>query len=135
MTKPGIPAIDRILDKCVETSSGCWEFGGTICAGYGVIRVDGATLRAHRVTFEHFRVPIPEGLVTDHLCENKPCVNPWHLEPVTRKVNTQRAFARTHCAKGHELTPENTYHPPSGVGLGRCRVCIAQRNVPRQAVS
>jgi hypothetical protein len=94
MTRPGIPAIDRVLSKCVETKAGCWEWTGTMSHDYGVVRVEGRSVPTHRLTYEFFIGEIPDGLVTDHLCNNPPCVNPWHLDPVTRRVNTQRAWAR-----------------------------------------
>ena len=106
------PAIDRVLEKVVIDPSGCWLFTGSRQrAGHGLVRVgsrtDGTTRleRAHRVTYEHFVGHIPAGLVLDHVkCQNPPCVNPWHLEPVTRGENARRAvLARTHCKHGHLL--------------------------------
>ncbi|MEU6674857.1 HNH endonuclease signature motif containing protein [Streptomyces sp. NPDC046925] len=98
---------------------GCWIYTGRIREdGYADIR-DAATDRttmAHRVTYEAFIGPIPEGLQLDHLCRNRRCVFPWHLEPVTARENLRRTPTswvarfgeRDHCDKGHELTPENT---------------------------
>jgi hypothetical protein len=78
--------------------------------------------------------PIPDGLVLDHLCRNKLCVNPKHLEPVTNQENILRGLtplvggyynmAKTHCPKGHEYSPENTYYRPSRWRQTRvCRIC------------
>lgn len=79
---------------------GCWIWqSGDNGSGYGKIHVNGDSLYAHRYGFELFRGPIPEGLVLDHLCENPPCVNPWHLEPVTHQENIRRAHASRREAK------------------------------------
>lgn len=73
---------------------------------------------------------IPPGLTLDHLCRNKVCVNPDHLDPVPGRVNTLRARALiTHCKQGHEFTEENTYVWTNG--WRKCRVCMrvsSQRN-------
>jgi hypothetical protein len=93
---------------------------------------------AHRVAYEDRIGPIPKGLVLDHLCRDPLCVNPFHLEPVTLKVNNRRGLgpiiasrlqtarnrARTHCKHGHPFTPENTYRERDG---RRCRRCAARR--------
>ncbi len=68
---------------------GCWEWLHAIqVRGYGVLR----GRLAHRVIYEAVRGPIPEGLQIDHLCENKRCVNPWHLEAVTLQENLRRYY-------------------------------------------
>jgi hypothetical protein len=70
--------------------------------------------------------PIPEGLEIDHLCRNRACVNPGHLEPVTRLENIRRGkqgefwAAKTHCKQGHPFSDENTYRTN---GKRRCRTC------------
>lgn len=95
----------------------CWQWGGTLRPdGYGVMLVDKRRPMAHRVAYEHHLGPIPDGLTIDHLCRNKSCVNPFHMEPVTAVENVRRSDAysavnarKTHCNHGHEFTPENTY--------------------------
>jgi hypothetical protein len=84
---------------------------------------------AHRWAYEFLRAEIPEGLHIDHLCRNRACVNPWHLEPVTNRVNGLRGESvaaqharKTHCIRGHEFTTENTYPIKNGKGRG-CREC------------
>lgn len=116
----------RSLSKPVE--SGCWEWQAFRDEdGYG--RVSTPTrgrFRAHRVSYEEFVGPIPAGLTIDHLCQNKACVNPEHLEPVTAVENHRRwAESRTHCKHGHEFSPENTYvwRNKDGEVHRACRTC------------
>lgn len=106
--------------------------------GYG--RVRGRRL-AHRVAYEAAHGPIPPGLEIDHLCFTRDCVNVAHLDAVTHQENCRRSAhnfgpregnhrrpnnvsLRTHCKRGHEFTPQNTYFPPSG-GSRQCRMCVA----------
>lgn len=116
----------------------CWEWVGAVTAnGYGRFspRVDGVMHRqmAHRVAYEALVGQIPDGLVIDHLCRNRRCVNPAHLEAVTQLVNVMRGegvgvinAAKSECLDGHEFTPENTYMTPRG---GRaCMACQRRRS-------
>lgn len=129
--------IDKIM-SLVEpvTESGCWIYLGNINdCGYGRIWVKGKEYRVHRITYEHFRGPIPSGLVPDHLCRVRCCINPWHIEIVTHKVNILRGESpsaihakKTNCPKGHPYTPENTISWNKGRGMGRnCRICVNLR--------
>lgn len=81
-------------DLCIDKSAGldsCWPWTGRRDRkGYGEVYHDGRKARAHRVVFESMRGPIPEGMQLDHLCRNKGCVNPAHLEPVTNAENCRR---------------------------------------------
>lgn len=98
----------------------CWEwFGGVNSAGYG----------PHKRFYERFAGPVPPGLELDHLCRNKLCVNPEHLEPVTHLENIRRGEKanRTHCVRGHSLDLLNTYIKPNG--SRNCRTC--RRNALR----
>ncbi len=119
---------DRIAKRIEIDESGCWLWTGCLTdGGYGRIRVDGVELKVHRLSYELFIGPIPEGLDIDHLCRVRRCANPEHLEPVTRSVNLQRGVwpnsAKTHCPQGHPYTEANTY-----VWRRRraCRTCSAE---------
>jgi hypothetical protein len=128
-----LPAhIDAKIDR---VESGCWEWTGAVNAnGYGIVAVHRKTEGAHRVVYEILAGSIPAGLHIDHLCRNRRCVNPAHLEPVTQAENNRRAM-RTHCLRGHEFTPENTYRPPrtSRAPERFCRQCQRDKYQARKA--
>lgn len=94
----GVEASERFWAK-VERTADCWEWQGSRDrGGYGSFNALGVrgspTVLAHRWAYEALVGPIPEGLVIDHLCENPPCCNPAHMEPVTVAENTRRGFER-----------------------------------------
>lgn len=108
------------------TDDGCHEWCGYIFNGYGMYR----KFFAHRVAYTIYVGPIPPKLTIDHLCRNKTCVNPAHLEPVPQRTNTNRGFAvlvplRTHCKRGHLWTPENTIRWQT---YRYCRTCARNGN-------
>jgi hypothetical protein len=100
---PG-PLPDRFWPK-VAKGSGCWQWTGALNNhGYGVVRgAEGRAVLAHRVSYELSAGSIPDGLTLDHLCRNRGCVNPDHLEAVTHAENMARGTlaTRTHCLNGH----------------------------------
>jgi hypothetical protein len=126
------PPKTKLSDKALVLAlsrvepSGCWFWeGSTHAAGYGCY---GARL-AHRLSYEAFIGPIPDGLTLDHLCRNRRCVNPRHLEPVTIAENVLRGESlparnarKTHCPKGHPYDESNTYISPR-TGWRQCRAC------------
>lgn len=91
-------------------SSPCW-LGTPSGTGYSQIKVSGRSLSGHRISYEALVGPIPEGLELDHLCRNRNCYNPAHLEPVTHRENSIRGRnaqrEKTHCPKGHLLDRVN----------------------------
>lgn len=112
------PLLERLMEKVRVEPGGCWVWTGWLTqAGYAMINAggtNGKALRAHRVSYEAHVGPIPDGLVLDHLCRNRACLNPAHLEPVTASENVMRGEGpparnarRTHCAHGHPLSGEN----------------------------
>ena len=126
-----IQDIPRLWERVVKTDT-CWLWHGTTNEGYGMILIGGRWRRAHRIAYEIKVGEIPSGLVLDHLCRVRNCVNPSHLEPVTVKENVLRGFGaaatysrRSHCMHGHEFNSENTKvgRTPRGTPYRRCREC------------
>jgi len=132
-----LDVLERFVRKVrVNDETGCWLWAGAVSAsGYGNFTVDGKQNGAHRAAWELFRGPIPEGDELDHfVCAEKRCVNPAHLEPVPVKgrVNTKRYQAsKTHCARGHERTPENR-RTDAGTNKSRCRICDVENQRRRR---
>jgi hypothetical protein len=88
---PKPTALERWESRVHRTFGGCWEWTGAKDRdGYGTMHHRNRPYRAHRFAYEQFVGPIPDGLVIDHLCTNRGCVNPEHLEPVTNAVNIKR---------------------------------------------
>lgn len=134
---------DRLMAKFeVNPETGCWIWTAAKNAfGYGVIggpdpRVR-KTLLAHRAMYVELSGSIPEGLDLDHLCRVRHCVNPSHLEPVTRRVNllrgdtwTAQHAAATHCPQGHPYSGHNLIvrRTARGTAGRQCRACHDTRN-------
>jgi hypothetical protein len=128
------PVLERILYR-IAYDHGCWTWTtGTTPAGYATINVRGKTFYVHRFMYELERGPIPPGLELDHLCRNRACCNPLHLEAVSRSENIVRgilpiqntARRRTRCPLGHALSGDNLYIKPK-TGQRICRCCQAAK--------
>jgi hypothetical protein len=126
----------------VNETTGCWEWTGQLrTAGYGTLYVRGeGFVQAHRWMYEQHVGPIPDGMQLDHLCRNRRCVNPAHLEPVTNRENCLRGVSPaaqhakvTHCPAGHPYEGDNIYVCPRGTR--RCRACARQAARERYARS
>lgn len=116
-----------VLKKpCLE-----WQ-RGISTGGYGRVRYEGKQRQAHRVLYEALVAPVPSELDLDHLCRNRCCCEPSHLRPATRRENLLSGgtipsanAAKTHCPKGHEYSPENTYLYKNGSRM--CKICMKAR--------
>jgi hypothetical protein len=119
--------LEERLSRWIDTSAGlfgCWPFTGTIALnGYGQLRIRQQLYLAHRVSFELAKGPVPAGLELDHLCRNRRCINPAHLEAVTTRENVMRGLVggRIACVNGHPYDQANTYRSPAG--KRKCRTC------------
>ena len=122
--KPMVKLDERFWSKVQKTES-CWVWiAGHTTAGYGGYWLNGKIHRAHRLAFLDAGGIIPDGKVIDHLCRNRGCVNPEHLEAVTNKVNHERGSRaqQTECKWGHPYTSENTFRNKRN-GTRSCRIC------------
>lgn len=120
--------VTSLWSRVLEVEPGqCWHWMGSLDRdGYGRFGSRGA----HRVVYEQRVGAIPQGMQIDHLCRTRSCVNPLHLEVVTKEENQRRGLAggpdglTTHCPAGHPYDNQNTYFYHGGDGLRRCcRAC------------
>ena len=125
-----------LVNKRIRKTSYCWIWIGNIGGrGYGTIHIRPKVYLAHRVVYQLYYGPIVGDLTLDHLCRNRRCVNPDHLEPVTRGENVLRGNGvsaqnarKTHCLNGHPLFGENLRVRLGAHGPERkCRTCARIR--------
>ena len=124
--------LERFLGRIQPDAGGCWLWAGGLNGyGYGQFSMGrGVNALAHRLSYALFAAPLKPGLTIDHLCRNRGCVNPDHLEQVTGVVNTLRGFGapaqnarRDACVNGHLFTEENVYRRRDRNGGRECREC------------
>ena len=123
----------RFWVRVEQGANGCWEWQGSLSSsGYGQVKRGGKHFMCHRIAWEDIKGPIPAGYEVDHLCRNRRCVNPQHLECVSHKENCLRGISpwaknakKTHCPQGHEYVEENIFRYRN---KGReCLTCKRQR--------
>jgi hypothetical protein len=112
------------------TKEGCWEWTAKIHknTGYGYFTVKGKTHLSHRFSYKYFKGEIPLNLCIDHICENRKCVNPEHLQAITLKQNILKGKSvcaqkakQIYCHKNHPLSGENLYITPDN--RRQCKTC------------
>ena len=131
---------ERIFSRVTRIANGCWEWQGMVSdRGYALMKIGGKEVKVHQVAYRLFIGEIPAGLELHHRCENKRCVNPEHLDLLSRLEHlemhpnnvTLLNRAKTHCEHGHAFTPGNTILRRNG---GRdCRECNRQRQIKFRA--
>lgn len=138
MPDPMTPEAVRRFWSCVDKGSDCWTWrAGLNGDGYGQFQQDGKKYRAHRLAYTLVVGPVPGELVLDHLCRNRACVNPRHLEPVSNRTNvlrgeglTAQQARQTHCVNGHPFDAKNTRMEGR---RRRCRACGAAKQLRYKA--
>lgn len=135
-----IPLPAKLAQRIVALENGCWQWTGAHeGGGYGNVRWNGKNIKVHRLLYICYQGYIPKGLELDHLCRNKGCCNPGHLEAVSHKINVSRGdlaaanssrkLSRFTCPSGHPYAGSNLYIEKDG--SRRCRTCGRERKRKR----
>lgn len=126
----------------IEKTSGCWNWKGGTYRGYARFQVNGIQYRSHRAAYELTKGRIPDTLTIDHLCRNRRCVNPEHLEAVPNGVNVLRGFGLSanfaradFCVNGHPLSSSNISPSALRRGTRKCLTCHREQERTRRARS
>lgn len=134
-----LPATERFWAKVEKNgSNGCWLWTSAISRGYGTFWLDSKPVYAHRFAYEQLIGSIPEDTEIDHLCRNRVCVNPEHMELVTTRQNILRGEGhtalnarKTHCLRGHQFDLFNTHYRSDRSGR-ECQICKRIHNAKRK---
>ena len=131
MIETKLKTLIRFFQK-IDDKGSCWQWTGCINKdGYGMFNLNRKMMTSHRIAYRLFKDEIPKGLQVDHLCRNRSCVNPDHLELVTNQENAIRGITgmnnwqnrKTHCKRGHELKSPNLLKSGIKRGWRQCRIC------------
>lgn len=133
-------ALDRFMRHVIIREDGCHEWTGTVSrVGYGLFKLGGKNVGAHRQALEFAGIWVPGGMVVHHTCYNRRCVNVSHLELITNRENLLEERSQSPsgvnarkitCDRGHPLSGSNLYMHPTG--RRRCREC-AKRHAAEHA--
>lgn len=125
----GMPTIERVWASISEDGAGCWNWTRDMRSnGYGQITIAGRSQNAHRAVYELLVEPVPTGMHLDHLCRNRRCVKPEHMEVVTPRENAVRGYygQKQFCVQGHPYKGDNlyvSYRKETGYPKRGCKTC------------
>lgn len=130
-----LPETER-FERHITKQDGCWLWSG--CKnkkGYGMFLIGDSARLAHRESLRIYGKPIPQGMTVDHLCRNRACVNPDHLESVPHSINVSRGTtgivnrSKTRCPRGHEYSSVNSK------GSRYCKICCRDNTRKYRAIA
>lgn len=104
--------MEKLMENVIISEDGCFVWQGALTSGYGSTTYNSKSWRSHRLSYTLTKGPIREGLVIDHLCRNRACINPDHLEAVPQRINVLRgdtARKDNICKRGHKVVGDNVW--------------------------